>query len=352
MSAYKSIRNVLFKIEPENIHNALESVLQALGSVNIIQDILAKNFCYSNEILKNEICGLDFYNPIGLAAGFDKNATMIKALSCFGFGFLEIGTVTKTSQKGNPKPRLFRFKEEQSIQNAMGFNNDGSQKVSSRISKIYPYALPIGINLGKNKNISEENALKNYEDVLKDFLDMGDYYVFNLSSPNTPNLRDLQNVNFVQELFLMAKSHTNKPVFLKISPDMEIDEMLKVCEMAIQKGADGIIATNTTIDYSTLSAPKSIGGISGNALRIKSRAIFEELSRAFFEKTTLISVGGIDDAQEAYRRIKMGASLVQIYTGFVFKGPSLCKNINSQIQEYLIEDGFLSIKDAIGVDLK
>ncbi|PAF53927.1 dihydroorotate dehydrogenase (quinone) [Helicobacter sp. 13S00482-2] len=352
MSAYKSIRNILFKFEPENIHNALESILQAFGSISIVQDILAKNFCYSNEILKNQVCGLDFYNPIGLAAGFDKNAKMIKALSALGFGFLEIGTITKTHQKGNPKPRLFRFKEEQSLQNAMGFNNDGSQEVSSRISKIYPYALPIGINLGKNKNISSENALKNYEDVLKDFLDLGDYYVFNLSSPNTPNLRDLQNINFVQELFLMAKSHTKKPIFLKISPDMPTDEMLQVCEMAIQKGADGIIASNTTIDYSLLSQPKSIGGISGNALRAKSRAVFEELARAFFNKTTLISVGGIDDAQEAYRRIKMGASLVQIYTGFIFKGPSLCKNINSKIQEYLIKDGFMSIKDAIGADLK
>lgn len=352
MSAYKKISNILFKVEPENIHNFTESILQALGSINFVQEILVKNFCYTHEMLKNEICGLNFYNPIGLAAGFDKNATMIKGLSCLGFGFLEIGTVTKNSQKGNPKPRLFRFKEEQSIQNAMGFNNDGAEKISSRIAKLHPYILPIGINLGKNKNISTENALKNYEDVLKEFLDVGDYYVFNLSSPNTPNLRDLQNINFVQELFLMAKSYTKKPIFLKISPDMEVDTMLEVCDMAISKGADGIIATNTTIDYSLLSSPKSIGGISGNALTLKSRAVFEELSKAFFKKTTLISVGGIDDAQEAYRRIKMGASLVQVYSGFVFKGPSLCKSINSEIQEYLLQDGFMSIKDAIGVDLK
>lgn len=352
MSTYKKVSNILFKIEPENIHNFIESILQAFGSINFVQEILAKNFCYTHEILQNEICGLNFYNPIGLAAGFDKNATMIKGLSCLGFGFLEIGTVTKKFQKGNPKPRLFRFKEEQSIQNAMGFNNDGAEKISSRIAKLHPYTLPIGINLGKNKNISTENALKDYEDVLKHFLDVGDYYVFNLSSPNTPNLRDLQNINFVQELFLMAKSHTKKPIFLKISPDMEIDSMLEVCDMAISKGADGIIATNTTIDYSLLSSAKPIGGISGNALRVKSRVVFEELSKAFFTKTTLISVGGIDDAQEAYRRIKMGASLVQVYSGFVFKGPSLCKTINSEIQQYLLEDGFMSIKDAIGVDLK
>ncbi|PAF47669.1 dihydroorotate dehydrogenase (quinone) [Helicobacter sp. 12S02232-10] len=351
MLVYKTLRNLLFKLEPETAHRLTEIFLKTVSGFSFLQELMANRFCDENEVLKNQVCGLDFYNPIGLAAGFDKNATMIKGLSALGFGFLEVGTLTKHPQKGNPKPRLFRYLQEESLQNAMGFNNEGSVKVASRISKIYPYALPIGINLGKNKSVAQEDALKNYEDVLKDFLSFGDYYVFNLSSPNTPNLRDLQNSIFVKELFLMAKGHTSKPIFLKISPDMEIDSMLKVCDQAIESGADGIIATNTTIDYSLLSSAKDIGGISGAVLKSKSAEVFKEIAKAFFGKAALIAAGGIDDAEEAYKRIKMGASLVQIYTGLIFKGPALCKNINQEIIQLLQRDGFLNLKDAIGADL-
>ncbi|PAF43907.1 quinone-dependent dihydroorotate dehydrogenase [Helicobacter sp. 11S03491-1] len=352
MSAYKRIRNILFKFDPEIIHSITETLLQKASSLSLVQEILIKNFCYESEKLHNNICGLNFYNPVGLAAGFDKNATLIQGMGALGFGFLEIGSVTKNAQKGNPKPRLFRHVEEESIQNAMGFNNQGSQKIASRLAKSYPFVLPIGINLGKNKSIPIEDTLKNYEEVLKDFLSLGDYYVFNLSSPNTPNLRDLQNTTFVGELFLMAREYTSKPLFLKISPDMPIDSLLEVCQKAIDSGGSGIIATNTTIDYSLVCSPKNIGGISGGALRNKSAEIFKELAKVFFDKTILISAGGIDSGEEAYKRIKMGASLVQVYTGLIFKGPCLCKNINHEIEELLNKDGFLSLKEAIGVDLK
>ncbi|PAF51005.1 quinone-dependent dihydroorotate dehydrogenase [Helicobacter sp. 13S00477-4] len=351
MSVYKKIRPFLFKIDAENAHYAAEKFLIMASKSILFQEFLARSFCFENEVLKNQICGLDFYNPIGLAAGFDKNATMIRGLSALGFGFIEVGTLTKQPQNGNPKPRLFRHLKEESLQNAMGFNNEGSIKVASRLSQIYPYALPIGINLGKNKSIPVVDALKNYEEVLKDFLEVGDYYVFNLSSPNTPNLRDLQNSIFVKELFLMAREHTQKPIFLKISPDMEIDVMLEVCMQSIENGASGIIATNTTTDYSLLSLPNQIGGISGAVLKSKSSEIFTQLAKAFFGKTILISVGGIDSGEEAYKRIKMGASLVQIWTSLVFQGPILCKDINQSIVELLQKDGFLSIKDAIGADL-
>lgn len=349
---YEAFRRFLFKIDPEKIHSITEMFLQRIALIWPVQEMLSKVFCYSSEMLENEICGMKFYNPIGLAAGFDKNATMVRGLSALGFGFLELGTITKNPQRGNPKPRIFRHIEEESIQNAMGFNNEGAREVALKLKDIYPYAVPLGVNVGKNKITPQKNALKDYQETLEMFLDVGDYYVFNLSSPNTPKLRDLQNASFVEELICMARIHTDKPIFLKISPDMKISAMLEVCQKGIDKGVSGIIATNTSIDYSLVASPKENGGLSGRALKLKSRETLLELARSFFGKTILISVGGISDGEEAYERIKLGASLLQVFTGLIFNGPGLCKSISYQIEELLRRDGFLSIKDAIGVGIK
>lgn len=346
---YPLMRDFLFKFNAEKVHDLAEFFLDKLATKPLIQDWLLKQFfCYDSK-LESEVCGIKFPNPVGLAAGFDKNATMVAGLASLGFGYLELGTITKNPQEGNPKPRLWRHIQEQSLQNAMGFNNAGASVVKQNISKVYPFSIPIGINLGKNKDA--QDALLSYTQVLNEFLDFGDYYVFNLSSPNTPNLRDLQNVDFVDELFCMARDLTEKPVFLKISPDMEIDSMLKTCEKAIEKGASGIIATNTTIDYSLVKFPKDRGGISGIALKDKSREVFKIIAQSFFKKTALISVGGIPDASEAYDRIKLGASLVQVFSHFIYHGPSLCKDINLGLVEYLKRDGFENISEAVGVDL-
>ena len=348
---YALIRDILFKFDPEYAHTLSEIFLRHIANKPLIQDFILKLFFYQNPILKNEVCGISFSNPIGMAAGFDKNATMIEGLATLGFGYLELGTITKYPQAGNDKPRLWRHIAESSIQNAMGFNNDGSANISQRLSKIYPFKIPLGINLGKNKDVPIQNALRSYEEVFLDFKHLGDYYVFNLSSPNTPNLRDLQNISFVDELFSMAREYTQKPIFLKISPDMQIEDMLKVCEKAIQKKASGIIATNTSIDYSLVPFPKDKGGISGLAIKEKSYQVFKILAQNFFSQTTLISAGGIDNANEAYKRIRMGASLLQIFTSFIYKGPSLCKNINQDLAILLKQDGFENISQAIGVDL-
>ncbi|TLD94871.1 quinone-dependent dihydroorotate dehydrogenase [Helicobacter jaachi] len=348
MSIYETLSPYIFKLDAEKAHNIAEWALRHIIPLPFVQDLAAGQYCVVDEALHTEVAGMRFYNPVGLAAGFDKNATMIKGLSALGFGFLEIGTITQAPQEGNPKPRLFRHIEEKSLQNAMGFNNQGSQTIIKRLSKLYPYSIPLGINVGKNKIIAQSDSLKNYENVLLESLSVGDYFVFNLSSPNTPHLRDLQNVHFVKELFSMARSHTQKPLFLKISPDMDRDEMLKVVEMSIDSGVNGIIATNTTIDYSVLANPQESGGISGEALRDKSKEVLKILSEAFFTRTILISVGGIDSAQEAYERIKLGASLVQILSGLIFKGPSLCRQINEGLLELLKIDGFAHISQAIG----
>lgn len=346
---YRYLRNVLFKFDPELDHRLVEFCLKNFATLPVVNDILANQFCYFDESLSQEVLGMNFYNPVGLAAGFDKNATMLEGLTLLGFGFAEVGSTTFLPQPGNPKPRIFRFVQEESIQNAMGFNNDGAVRIAERLKKIYPFQTPIAVNLGKNK--TAEDALKNYEENLRIFQDLGDFYVFNVSSPNTPNLRDLQNESFVKELFTMARSYTNKPLFIKVCPDNKIENTLKVCESAIDCGANGIVATNTTMDYSLVQSPKNIGGISGRALRNKSREVFYEISKAFFNKAVLISVGGIFDGEEAYTRIKMGASLVEIYSALIFEGPSVVKKISQEVAKLLKQDGYNHISEAIGADI-
>lgn len=345
---YQKIKSLLFKIDPENIHYITENILVFSQNIPMLLEYVAKNLCVIDSRLEQNIYGINFYSPVGLGAGFDKNANMVKALSAIGFSFIEVGTITPKMQEGNPKPRLFRFPQEKSLQNQMGFNNNGAQKILQTISKIYPYAIPIGINIGKNRNTDEENTILDYKKLIDCFKDHGDYFTINISSPNTPNLVDLQNEQFVKKLFLELREQTKKPIFLKISPDMSEDTMMEVCESAINNGANGIIATNTTMDYALLKNAKNKGGISGLCLRKKSKEILKILSKNLFNKTILISVGGIDNGDEAYERIKLGASLIQIYTGMIFEGPTICKNINERILERLKEDGFNSIKEAVG----
>lgn len=348
---YQKIRPLLFRFDPENMHALAEKAFIAAGALPLVLESIAKRFCVVSEALSQEVCGLRFYNPVGLGAGFDKNATMTKPLAALGFGFIELGTITPKPQSGNPKPRIFRHIEDLSLQNAMGFNNDGAKKVRERVGRIYPFVLPLGISLGKNKLTEDDRALFDYQRALSQFRDAGDYFAVNISSPNTPNLRDLQNEDFVRALFSGLCAQTKKPIFLKISPDMGTDAMLGVCEAALNCGASGIIATNTTTNYGLVRGAKDFGGLSGNALKRLSREKFEILARHFFKKTTLISVGGIDDGDEAYERIRLGASLVQIYTSMIFYGPSVVREINARLLERLNEDGFKNIAEARGVSL-
>ncbi|WQZ10154.1 quinone-dependent dihydroorotate dehydrogenase [Helicobacter pylori] len=349
---YSLLKKYLFSLDAEDAHEKVCKILRMLSRSPFLCSLIHSQWGYQNPKLENEILGLNFPNPLGLAAGFDKNASMLRALTAFGFGYLEAGTLTNEAQMGNERPRLFRHIEEESLQNAMGFNNHGAVLGVRSFKHFAPYKTPIGINLGKNKHIEQAQALKDYKAVLNKCLNIGDYYTFNLSSPNTPNLRDLQNKAFVHELFCMAKEMTHKPLFLKIAPDLETDDMLEIVNSAIEAGAHGIIATNTTIDKSLVFAPKEMGGLSGKCLTKKSREIFKELAKAFFNKTILVSVGGISDAKEAYERIKMGASLLQIYSAFIYNGPNLCQNILKDLVKLLQKDGFLSVKEAIGADLR
>jgi len=352
MINYESIKPLLFKLQPENAHHVAECVLRLPNICQIPFNPFLESHFVTDDILTQELFGRTFYNPVGLGAGFDKNATMIRGIQILGFGFTEIGTVTPKPQPGNPKPRMFRHIEEESIQNAMGFNNDGAYKVIKRLKKRYPFTTPIGINIGKNKVTAEKEAINDYTHLVKAFNGLGDYFVINISSPNTPGLRDLQNEEFITKLFAEAKALTDMPILLKIAPDMSPEDAVALTALAVEKGADGIIATNTTIDYSLVKHPKDIGGLSGAVLKEKSFTIFEAIAKELYGKTTLISVGGIDSAEEAYKRIKAGASLVQILSGIVFHGPDMIMNINRELIELLRADGYTNISQAIGADRK
>ena len=352
MINYQSIKPWLFKLQPETAHHIAETVLRLPNICQIPFNSFLESHFITNDILTQELFGRKFLNPVGLGAGFDKNATMIRGMQILGFGFTEIGTVTPKPQAGNPKPRMFRHIEEETIQNAMGFNNEGLLKVQKRLKQRYPFTTPIGVNIGKNKVTPESEAINDYTTLIKALHSLGDYLIINISSPNTPGLRDLQNEEFITRLFAEAKATTNKPILLKIAPDMTPEDAVALTKMAVEKGADGIIATNTTIDYSLVKNPKNIGGLSGAVLKQKSFEIFEAIAKELYGKTTLISVGGIDSAEEAYKRIKAGASLVQILSGLVFHGPDMIMNINKELTELIKADGYTNITQAIGADRK
>jgi len=350
--SYSQLKKLLFKVEPETAHTIAGLSLRILSHCPPLLGFVIRQYFVTDPSIRQRFFGRDFLNPVGLGAGFDKNGQYIKAMPSIGFGFTEIGTVTPQAQEGNAKPRLFRLIEEQSIQNAMGFNNRGSGYMLHRLSKINFFDYPIGINIGKNKLTLEEDALSDYQTLFNLFKDYGDYIVINISSPNTPGLRDLQNESFIKAIFALGKEITTKPILLKIAPDMTAEDAIALCQTAINAGADGIIATNTTIDYSLTEDAKDFGGISGALLKEKSYALFCAIGEKFHDKTLLISVGGIDSAQEAYKRIKAGASLIQVYSMLVYKGPVLIKEINEGLIEYLKQDGYAHISEAIGADWK
>ncbi len=350
--SYQTLKSILFKVNPETAHSLGGLGLKIAPYTPFVSNFFKNTYFIENEILRQELFGKTFHNPIGLAAGFDKNGEYIKAMPSLGFGFTEIGTITPKPQAGNARPRLFRLKEDRSIQNAMGFNNRGAEFMLKQLSKVKNFDYPIGINIGKNKLTPENEALNDYKTLLETFKNSGDYIVINISSPNTPGLRDLQNEKFITDLFTMAKEITTQPIFLKIAPDMEAQDAIDLCTSAVNAGAAGIIATNTTIDYSLTKHAKDFGGISGALVREKSYELFKAIGKELYGKTILISVGGIETAEDAYRRIKAGATLIQIYSMLIYNGPIMIKEINEGLIKLLKADGYQHISEAIGADYK
>jgi len=348
---FKTLKPLIYKIDPETAHNIVETILKTVRRCPLFFNFLIEKNFINNEMLHQKIWGIDFKNPVGVAAGFDKNATMIPAWPVMGFGWGEIGAITPKPQPGNPKPRSWRWPEFEAIQNAYGFNNEGVEVIKKRLSKIYPFVLPIGANIGKNKSTPEDKAIDDYKILVEELKDIVDFFVVNISSPNTPGLRDLLNEEFISTLFKELKNITNKPILIKFSPDMEDEMIINLTRLSIENKADGIIATNTTVNYGLINTPIKKGGISGKPLRDRSFEVLKLVASEAFEKVPIISVGGIDSAKEAYKRIRAGASLIQIYTAIIYKGPSVVKNINEDLIELLKKDGFSNIKEAIGIDI-
>jgi len=348
MPGYPALRRLLFYLDAETAHGAGMAALQALQALPPLAAALCRRNLVDAPALHQTLFGRTFANPVGLAAGFDKDARAVRALSALGFGFAEVGTVTPQPQAGNPRPRMFRHADAESVQNALGFNNRGMNAAREHLEKIWPADIPLGVNVGKNKITPADGALDDYEVLIRTLSPFCDYLVVNLSSPNTPGLRDLQNDSFIRAVLGVARSLTAKPVLVKIAPDLDPGDAVHLSEVAVDGGAAGIVATNTTNDYSLLPGAKELGGLSGKVLREKSFRIFDAVARSLFGRAVLISVGGIDSGAEAYRRIRAGASLVQIYTALVYHGPGLPRRINEELLQLMERDGVKTMAEAVG----
>jgi dihydroorotate dehydrogenase len=295
-----------------------------------------KIYCVENKKLHKKIFGLEFKNPVGLAAGFDKNAKLYNELTCFGFGFIEVGTVTPKAQSGNPKKRLYRLIDDEGIINRMGFNNEGMSKITTRLKK--NKNVLIGGNIGKNKSTPNNQAVNDYLLCFNYLHDFVDYFVMNVSSPNTPNLRELQNKEPLVEILKSIKAENltkskPKPILLKISPDLSKNNLSDIVDIVLSLKIDGIIATNTTIQRNSLKSKNmnESGGLSGKPISERSNEVIRYISEKSKGSIPIIGVGGIHSAQDAIDKINAGADLVQIYTGFIYEGPSLVRSINKAL---------------------
>ncbi|GAB4374677.1 MAG: quinone-dependent dihydroorotate dehydrogenase [Salibacteraceae bacterium] len=334
------LRPLLYALPPETAHYFTAKTLHVLTQVGILKNYLEKQFSlqrYNN--LEREVFGIKFPTPVGLAAGFDKDARWIDAFACLGFGFIEVGTLTPLPQPGNPKPRLFRLTEDEALINRMGFNNGGAAAAAARLSN-RKAGIPIGGNIGKNKLTPNENAAEDYRKCFRSLNDVVDYFVINVSSPNTPGLRDLQAVESLKKvvgavLEERAKTIEKKPVLVKVSPDLECSDLERIVHLCMSEGIDGIVATNTTIDRSGLKSSSKIagerGGLSGKPLREKSTQMIRMIHSHARYELPIIGVGGIHSAKDAIEKFEAGASLVQLYTGFIYEGPELIHRIYHSI---------------------
>lgn len=330
------IRPILFWFDPEKVHYFTFSLIRILTKIPRFKFIFKSLYNVNDKRLEVEIFGLKFKNRVGLAAGFDKDAKLFQELSNFGFGFIEIGTLTPKPQDGNPKKRLFRLKKDNAIINRMGFNNGGVIAAVERLKK--NKNVLIGGNIGKNKLTPNENAIDDYEICFNELYDYVDYFAVNVSSPNTPNLRELQEKEPLKKLLLSLQNHPKqmikaKPILLKIAPDLTNEQLLDIIEIVQETKIDGVIATNTTISRENLiSENKSeIGGLSGKPLTSRSTEVIRFLSEKSNKSFPIIGVGGIHSAKDAIDKLDAGASLIQLYTGFIYEGPQLIKEINKVI---------------------
>lgn len=366
----KLFRPILFNLSPETAHEiGIESLKIGLGS-KLARKIAAKRFAV-DAFGELERFGLKFKNPLGIAAGFDKNGVVVNQLAALGFGFVEIGTVTFNPQSGNEKPRLFRLPEDKALINRLGFNNEGTPRVVERLKKIHPNCV-LGVNIGKNKDVPNDEAIENYLKSFELALEVADYIAVNVSSPNTPNLRELQKAENLEELlgelqkrnkvqssnFSLKNAQktptevgtlNTKPLLVKIAPDLSDAEIEAIVDIAQRLNLSGIIATNTTVSRHNLTTKiNETGGLSGKPLRNRSTEVISKIYKYSNGKLPIIGVGGIFTAEDAFEKIAAGACLLQAYTGFVYQGVVFAREVNSGLAKILTEKGFTNLDEAVG----
>ena len=339
---YRLLKPLLFLLPPEKAHYLTVDLLKFTLSIPIVGTLFRRFFTVKDERLKRTVFGLEFENPVGLAAGFDKDGKAYKAMSALGFGFIEVGTVTPKPQAGNPQPRLFRLPADKGLINRMGFNNAGVDAMVERLKEGKPKGVIIGGNIGKNKVTPNENAISDYSICFETLFPYVDYFVVNVSSPNTPNLRALQDREPLTALlthlqFLNNQKDNPKPILLKIAPDLTDAQLDDIIEIVAETKIEGVIATNTTISRDKLTTAVTTineignGGLSGLPVRNRSTEVVKYLYEKSNRQLKIIAVGGICSAADAIEKLNAGAVLVQVYSGLVYAGPSLVKDINKAL---------------------
>lgn len=346
------LRPLLFRFDAEAAHHAGIWGLSLAETAPGVAKWMRSRARPERSSLKTHVAGLDFPNPVGLGAGLDKNAEAMIGLFSLGFGAIEVGTVTPRAQPGNDKPRIFRIPEQQAVINRMGFNNEGMAQLAGRLRELTWRPAPVGVNIGKNKDTPNENAVDDYVACAKALSPLADYVVVNLSSPNTPGLRQLQEPEALSLLLMAVREHVvGRPLFLKIAPDLGDEAIDAVVDVARAAGADGLICTNTTItrpfEHPTA---KETGGLSGKPVFDRSTEVVRRAFKRSHGELPIIGVGGIFSGEDAWKKICAGASLVQIYTGFIYRGPELITEILDVLEEKLSQLGLDSISKAVGRD--
>jgi dihydroorotate dehydrogenase len=352
---------VLSRLPAEGTHRVSFALLRALTAVPGVRGLMQRVLAPRDPVLRVHAFGRELPGPLGLAAGFDKDAKGVNALLAAGFGFVEVGTVTAEAQPGNPRPRLFRLPADRALINRMGFNNDGATAAAARLA--HRQGGTVGVNIGKTKRIAEDEALADFARSAESLAPLADYLVVNVSSPNTPGLRDLQAVDKLRPLLTavraacdLASPMRRVPLLVKIAPDLADADIDAIADLALELGLDGIIATNTTIARTGLSTPEArvsalgAGGLSGAPLKTRALEVLRRLRARVGTRLLLIAVGGIETGEDAWDRIRSGATLVQSYTGFIYGGPWWPRRVQRELAARIREAGFSSIEDAIGAD--
>lgn len=329
------LRPLLFSMDPERAHHLVFALIRIFFQVPGVHALASSVYSRKKTDKGKQVMGIRFPNPVGLAAGFDKDALLFRELGAFGFGFIEVGTVTPRPQEGNPKPRMFRLKADRGLINRMGFNNRGLNSMKIRLAKRTPDGIIIGGNIGKNKDTPNEKAVDDYELGLRELFPYVDYYVVNVSSPNTPGLRTLQDKEpltaLLNRLMGVNRELGSKPILLKIAPDLTDGQLDDIAEIVKASGIQGVVATNTTVSREGLSSPTSLvsetGGLSGAPLRRRSTEVIRTLRSKCGPDMVIIGVGGVFNAEDAREKLNAGADLIQVYTGFIYEGPGIVRDI-------------------------